>query len=88
MPTPAGWPTGWPRIPGISIDPAHVETNIAYVDLANTERGRAGGQPEGAVGVLVNGMGNWVRFVTHYGITAEDVDLALDTVDEAMKAVR
>ena len=37
-------------------------------------------------GVLANGRSNWVRFVTHFGITAEDVDEALDGVASVVGA--
>jgi threonine aldolase len=69
------------------VDPAHIETNIVYANVT-------GAAPAGLVsalrerGVLANGMDNWVRFVTHYGINAEDVDEALDGIEATMKAVR
>ena len=78
---------GLAQVPGLSIDPTHVETNIAYVDLVNMSAAElVAGLKER--GVLVNGMDKWVRFVTHYGITAEDIEMALDAVDATMKAVR
>ncbi len=77
--------TGLAGLPGIRLDPATVETNIVYAEL---EDGRG---PEMAAalkerGVLVNGRFNWVRFVTRRGITAEDVDEALDIVSTVMGA--
>ena len=66
-------------LPGIVIDPSHVETNIVYAEL---EDGRGPERAEAlkARGVLANGRFNWVRFVTRNGITAEDVDEALDVI--------
>jgi threonine aldolase len=78
---------GLARLPGFDVDPAHIETNIVYANVT-------GAAPAGLVsalrerGVLANGMDNWVRFVTHYGINAEDVDEALDGIEATMKAVR
>ena len=78
---------GLARIPGLSINPAHIETNIVYVDLAGPTAEEFVGALKGR-GVLANGMSNWVRFVTHYGITAEDIELALDAIEGAARAGR
>ena len=78
---------GLATIPGLSIDPSRIQTNIVYVDLLDT----AAHELSAALrerGVLANGMGNWVRFVTHYGITAEDIELALDAIEAAVRAAR
>jgi threonine aldolase len=76
---------GLASLPGIRLDPASVETNIVYAEL---EDGRG---PETSAafkerGVLANGRFNWVRFVTHRGVTAEDIDEALDVVASVMRA--
>ncbi|MEX2431358.1 MAG: GntG family PLP-dependent aldolase, partial [Dehalococcoidia bacterium] len=75
---------GLAGLPGVRIDPAAIETNIVYAEL---EDGRG---PEASValkerGVLANGRFNWVRFVTRRGITAEDVDEALDVVASVLR---
>ena len=67
-------------LPGVVVDPATIETNIVYAVL---EDGRG---PELAAalkerGVLANGRFDWVRFVTRNGVTAEDVDEALDVIE-------
>ena len=70
---------GLAGLPGLTLDPADVETNICYVELAD----EGGSELAAALkerGVLANGRHNWVRFVTHYGITSEDVDEALDAI--------
>ena len=70
---------GLAGLPGIELDPAAIETNIIYIELAED-----GGRDLAAAlkerGVLANGRHNWVRFVTHYGITSEDIDEALDVI--------
>ena len=70
---------GLAGLPGIALDPDDVETNICYVELAD----EGGSELAAALkerGVLANGRHNWVRFVTHHGITSEDVDEALDAI--------
>ncbi len=70
---------GLDAMPGVRIDPASVRTNIVYVDFepsappatAVVNRLAAKG-----VGVLATGP-EQIRAVTHWGITAEDIELAL-----------
>ena len=80
---------GLSRIRNISIDPDSVATNLVYFELSSgdpseiarilNERGIRGGRSER----------RW-RFVTHYGITEDDIDYALilfeETVNEYAKA--
>ena len=78
---------GLANLPELSINPNHIETNIIYVDLPDIDAS------EFVVhlrkeGVLVNGMDNWVRLVTHYGITAEDIDIALDIIHSTINGLR
>ncbi|MEE9198200.1 MAG: GntG family PLP-dependent aldolase [Dehalococcoidia bacterium] len=71
---------GLSRIPGIAIEPDRYPTNIVFfevdagppAELARRleERGIKGGVPER----------RW-RFVTHRGITSEDIDHALDVIE-------
>lgn len=75
---------GIAKIPGINIDPEKLPTNLVRFevtaknrsDLARklNERGVKGGSPNTS----------W-RFVTHYGITSEDVDYAIDAVESVFK---
>ena len=76
---------GLAGLPGIEVDPASCETNIIYAELPEG-RGRDLADALKERGVLANGRSSWVRFVTHFGITAEDVDEALDGVASAMRA--
>jgi len=77
---------GIARIPGLSIDLNRIHTNIVYFDVANEQfdAGTLVTQLAGrAVKVLQVGPGR-LRAVTHYGINADDIDLALIALSEAM----
>ncbi len=75
---------GLSQIPGISIGPDGPQTNLVYfhvtvdspveVSQRLEERGIKGGKAER----------RW-RFATHYGITADDIDYALDVVDATFR---
>jgi threonine aldolase len=75
---------GLSKIPGISIDPDSLPTNIVRFDVTArepaeigrklNERGVKGGSP----------ARSW-RFVTHYGVTSDDIDYVLDTVESTFK---
>ncbi|MCU0915216.1 MAG: low-specificity L-threonine aldolase [Planctomycetes bacterium] len=79
---------GIARIDGLSIDPARVQTNIVYFDVAREKM-----SPDELVkrltarGVRVLSTGpTRLRAVTHYGISAGDIDQALQALSEAMRA--
>ncbi|HSJ55062.1 MAG TPA: hypothetical protein VLC52_15075, partial [Anaerolineae bacterium] len=70
---------GLTRLPGIVLDPARIPTNIVIFDMAP-------GAPStaellaalGKHGVKMNPVSaRRVRAVTHYGIEAEDIEVAL-----------
>ena len=75
---------GLSKIEGISIDPDSLPTDLVFfdVELGNraeiarklNEQGIKGGGPQK----------HW-RFVTHYGITSDDIDYALDIVESTFK---
>ena len=77
---------GIARIPGLSIELNRIQTNIVYFDMAD-DRFDAGAlvkQLAGrAVKILQVGPGR-LRAVTHYGISAEDIDLSLAAMSEVM----
>ncbi len=75
---------GLAGLPGLALDPADVETNICYVGLAEGA-GRDFAAALKERGVLANGRQDWVRFVTHHGITSEDVDEALDAIGAVVR---
>lgn len=72
---------GLAEIPGISIEPDSLPTNLVFFDVERedreelhrrlVERGVKGG----------GGQKRW-RYVTHYGITESDIDYTLETVRE------
>ena len=71
---------GLSQVPGIDIDPESLPTNLVFFNVTTgspaeiahklNKLGVKGGSPNR----------NW-RFVTHYGITSDDVDYALEVVD-------
>jgi threonine aldolase len=72
---------------GLAIDPDAVQTNMVFVELPED-----GPDPERFVadlaeaGVRINPpKGRRLRFVTHYGIEAEDIDLAGRQVAQVCK---
>ena len=71
---------GLAALPGLSINPADVQTNLVFVDLDPAMfSGDEFSTRLAAEGVLVGG-GQRPRFVTHYGITADDIDFALAAI--------
>ena len=78
---------GIARIPGLSIEPEMVQTNIVYFDIVSrqikaeellSQLGNKG------IKILLLGPSRF-RAVTHYGINAEDVDFTLTTLSEIME---
>ncbi|MFB0524600.1 MAG: low-specificity L-threonine aldolase [Phycisphaerae bacterium] len=75
---------GIARIRGLSIDPARVQTNIIYFEVA-TDRLTAGNLVTelSKRGIKILRVGpSRLRMVTHYGISSEDIDLALAALAE------
>jgi threonine aldolase len=75
------------EIPGIALDPATVETNIICFGFNDTAKLTAADLAEALKdeGVLVHALGHdFVRMVTHYHITDEDVVRAGDAVARVM----
>ena len=75
---------GLTQVPGISIDPGSLPTNLVFFDIVDgspgelarrlADKGIKGGSPQR----------RW-RFATHYGITSDDVDYALDAVESTFR---
>jgi len=79
---------GIARIKGLSIDLTRAQTNIVYFELTN-ERLTADrlAAELGKKGIKLLPVGpRRLRAVTHYGITAEDIDLTLAALAELMQA--
>ncbi len=77
---------GMAQIPGIVIDPSLVQTNMLFftVDGIDGEAFRAQLRERG---VLFSGGPVRFRMVTHYGIERDDVDYALQAVNEVAKSL-
>ncbi len=80
---------GIARIPGLSIEPEKIQTNIVYFDIASRQI-----KPEellnqlGNKGIKILKLGLFrFRAVTHYGISTEDIDLTLTTLAEIMEEI-
>jgi threonine aldolase len=72
-------------LPG-SVDPDSIETNMVFVDVSGTGRDAAGWREQlAAEGVLVNMNGGRIRMVTHVGIGAADIEVAIDAWRSAAK---
>jgi len=79
---------GIAHIRGLSVDPARVQTNIIYFELVNrrtTAETFVKRLDEKGIKLLQTGPSQ-LRAVTHYGITAEDVDFTLMVLGEAIQA--
>lgn len=79
---------GISKIDGLSIDLSHVHTNIVYFDMpgdGRTAEVLVKRLNQGGVRMLGVGPAR-IRAVTHYGITAEDIDHALRVLVEAMRS--
>lgn len=78
---------GIARIEGLSVDPAKTQTNIVYFDLASERLTAQKLMMElGKKGIKLLPVGpRRLRAVTHYGISAEDIDLTLATLRELME---
>jgi len=77
---------GIARIPGLSIELNRIQTNIVYFDMADdrfTAETLVKQLAGRGVKVLQVGPGR-LRAVTHYGISAENIDLALAAMSEVM----
>ena len=78
---------GLAETPGLSVDLDRVQTNIVIFDLVSdhlTPAEFVARLDEKGVKLLAIG-GNRLRAVTHYGIEAQDIELALAAVREVME---
>jgi len=77
---------GISRIPGLSLDPESVQTNIIYFDLASeklTTEALIKHLADHGIKMLALGPKR-LRAVTHYGISAEDIDVTLKALTVVM----
>jgi threonine aldolase len=77
---------GLSELPGVSVNPDHVETNIILFNVAAS--GRTAPQVAGlmkAQGVLIHAFGRTqIRLVTHLGVSAEDAKKALERLSKGV----
>ncbi len=75
------------KLPGVSIDPSRVATNIVIFDIAGT--GRKPAEVTAALkerGVLMNGVGGTrMRAVTHYDVSRADCEQAAAVLAEVIR---
>ena len=73
---------GLAEIPGISINPEKVVTNIVMYDISGT--GKTSGEIVTALkekGILAVGFGNSIRMVTHLDVSKDNIVDAIGAVD-------
>ena len=78
---------GIARIQGLSIEPDRVQTNIVYFDMASRQikaEELVSQLDNKGIKILLLGPSRF-RAVTHYGISAEDIDFTLTTLSEIME---
>jgi len=78
---------GIARIPGLSIEPEKVQTNIVYFDIVSRQiKAEELLDQLGNKGIKILKLGLFrFRAVTHYGINSEDIDFTLTTLGEIME---
>lgn len=84
---------GLAAIPGITIEPETVETNILFFGMRGADGQAADVTPlvtaAARSGVLLSGGDDGrIRAVTHYGVAAADIDRALAVLAEAMQTLK
>ena len=75
---------GLARIPGVAIEPDRFRTNLVFFEVSVTSEDEVVRRLDER-GIKVIGNRPVWRFVTHYGITAEDIDYALDVIDSIFR---
>ena len=77
---------GLSEIPGISINPKNVHTNIVFFDVETGKISRKDLIARlGNEGIRLIELDYRVRAVTHYGITSDDIKKALQAVRRVME---
>ena len=77
---------GLAKIPGIEIEPDRVQTNLVFFKVLAPRQDRIVSRLE-EQGIKTLGSKPVWRFVTHHGITSEDVDYTLDSMASAFREV-
>lgn len=77
---------GLAEIDGVKIDPEKVVTNIVIFDISGT--GLSANEISARLaeqGILASGFGSAIRMVTHYDVSSQDIDRALDALRGVLK---
>jgi threonine aldolase len=80
---------GLAQLPGLSVDPAEVETNILFLDVVDPKidpKRFVAGMAERGV-KIGSPYGTRIRVVTHYQLRAEDVDTVLRAAEQTLSLV-
>jgi threonine aldolase len=76
---------GVAELPGISVDPEQVVTNIVIFDVSGTHRAADEICARLAEhNVLASGFGSSIRMVTHYDVSSADIETALQALREVL----
>jgi threonine aldolase len=79
---------GIAALPGVVLDPPRVETNIVVFHVGSAETAEALAAALDREGVLVSDFGGGrLRFVTHFGITADDCHRAVAALQKVHRTV-
>ncbi|MEZ4526777.1 MAG: low-specificity L-threonine aldolase [Desulfobacterales bacterium] len=79
---------GLSQIRGLSLDPEHIKTNIVYFDLTREDmraQDLTDSLKQHGVRVIPLGPGKRLRAVTHYHISSQDIDYALEIFQKIME---
>ena len=74
---------GLKKLPGITITPEELETNLVFFEIEHHDRAELSRKLE-SEGIKGGSAARRWRFVTHYGITSEDIDYTLDVMGSAL----
>tara|TARA_A100001037_G_C14816787_1_gene485820 strand:- start:266 stop:619 length:354 start_codon:yes stop_codon:yes gene_type:complete len=74
------------EMPGISVDPEHIQTNIIRFGVPQHTGDQIAAQLK-EEGVYINGGDSDLRIVTHYGVTVDDYEFAISALDRVMKNI-
>ena len=75
---------GLSKMPGIEINPDNLPTNLVFFTITSGDPFEIGRRLH-RQGILVSAERDVWRWVTHYGITSEDIDFALESMAEIMR---
>ena len=75
---------GLSEIPGISIDPDSLPTNLVFFEVERDDRDELA-RKLNERGIRGGGQRPRWRYVTHYGITSDDIEYALDVIDSTFR---